>query len=103
MTPGARIQAAIEVLGLIEAAPVPAERVVTAYNRERRYIGSKDRRAVGDLVYAVLRGRARLDWWLDRVGAKNHGEAVPVKRRATGSTTGMRDTVSAASSGSRWP
>ena len=80
MTPGARIQAAIEVLGLIEAAPVPAERVVTAYNRERRYIGSKDRRAVGDLVYAVLRGRARLDWWLDRVGAKNDGEAGRPRR-----------------------
>ncbi len=67
MPPGARIQAAIELLGLIAAAPVPAERVVTAYHRERRYIGSKDRRAVGDLVYAVLRGRARLDWWLARV------------------------------------
>ncbi len=80
MTPGARIQAAIEVLGLIEAAPVPAEWVVTTYNRERRYIGSKDRRAVGDLVYAVLRGRARLDWWLDRVGAKNHGEAGRPRR-----------------------
>ena len=48
MTPGARIQAAIELLGRIEAAPVPAERVVTAYVRERRYMGSKDRRAVGD-------------------------------------------------------
>ncbi len=69
MTPGARIQAAIELLGLIEAAPVPAERIVTAYHRERRYIGSKDRRAVGDLVYATLRGQARLDWWLDRVAA----------------------------------
>ncbi|MCH8998835.1 MAG: RsmB/NOP family class I SAM-dependent RNA methyltransferase [Proteobacteria bacterium] len=69
MTPGARIQAAIELLGRIEAAPVPAERIVTAYHRERRYIGSKDRRAIGDLVYAILRGQARLDWWLDRVGA----------------------------------
>ena len=69
MTPGARIQAAIELLGRIEAAPVPAERIVTAYHRERRYMGSKDRRAVGDLVYAILRGQARLDWWLERVGA----------------------------------
>ncbi len=75
MTPGARIQAAIEVLGLIEAAPVPAERIVTAYNRERRYIGSKDRRAIGDFVYAVLRGRARLDWWLDRVAAADGDSA----------------------------
>jgi len=68
MTPGARIQAAIELLGRIAAAPVPAERIVTAYHRERRYIGSKDRRAIGDLVYATLRGQARLDWWVDRVG-----------------------------------
>ncbi len=73
MTPGARIQAAIELLGRIEAAPVPAERIVTAYHRERRYMGSKDRRAVGDLVYATLRGQARLDWWLDRAGADGDG------------------------------
>lgn len=68
MTPGARIQAAIELLGRIEAAPVPAERVVTAYLRERRYMGSKDRRAVGDLVYVALRARARLGWWVAQAG-----------------------------------
>ena len=77
MNPGARIQAAIELLGRIEAAPVPAERIVTAYHRERRYMGSKDRRAVGDLVYATLRGQARLDWWLDRVAADGDGAGRP--------------------------
>ncbi len=80
MTPGARIQAAIELLGLIEAAPVPAERIVTAYHRERRYIGSKDRRAVGDLVYAVLRGQARLDWWLARVEPEQDGDTGRPRR-----------------------
>lgn len=75
MIPGARIQAAIEILDRIGAAPVPAERIVTAYVRERRYMGSKDRRAVGDLVYATLRARARLDWWLDRVEAVPKDEA----------------------------
>jgi 16S rRNA (cytosine967-C5)-methyltransferase len=80
MTPGARIQAAIELLGLIEAAPVPAERVVTAYHRARRYIGSKDRRAVGDLVYAVLRAHARLDWWLGQVGEKDGDDAARPRR-----------------------
>ncbi len=80
MTPGARIQAAIELLGLIEAAPVPAERIVTAYHRERRYIGSKDRRAIGDLVYAILRGQARLGWWLDRAGAAD-GDGADRPRR----------------------
>ncbi|MHA1153861.1 MAG: RsmB/NOP family class I SAM-dependent RNA methyltransferase [Alphaproteobacteria bacterium] len=80
MTPGARIQAAIELLGRIEAAPVPAERIVTAYQRERRYIGSKDRRAIGDLVYAVLRGQARLDWWLAQVEPGQGGDADRPRR-----------------------
>ncbi len=80
MTPGARIQAAIELLGRIEAAPVPAERVVTAYVRERRYMGSKDRRAVGDRVYAVLRARARLDWWLARVAVERDDNAERPRR-----------------------
>ncbi len=83
MTPGARIQAAIELLGLIEAAPLPAERILTAYHRERRYMGSKDRRAVGDLVYAVLRGQTRLDWWLARVApaAPAEGDGAERPRR----------------------
>lgn len=80
MTPGARIQAAIELLGRIEAAPVPAERVVTAYVRERRYMGSKDRRAVGDRVYAALRARARLDWWLARVAAGSYDNVERPRR-----------------------
>ncbi len=68
MTPAARIEAAIELLGRIDAEVAPAERVVARYLRERRYIGSKDRRALGDLAYRVLRARARLDWWLERIG-----------------------------------
>ncbi len=68
MTPAARIEAAIELLGRIDAEVAPAERVMARYLRERRYIGSKDRRALGDLAYRVLRARARLDWWLERIG-----------------------------------
>ena len=49
MTPAARIEAAIELLGRIDAEVAPAERVMARYLRERRYIGSKDRRGLGDL------------------------------------------------------
>jgi len=66
--PSARIAAAIEILDAAEASDAPAERVVSEYLRKRRYIGSKDRRAVNALVYGVLRHRARLDWWLERLG-----------------------------------
>ena len=59
MIPAARVQAAIEVLDLvIEAAKVegaPADRILGDYFRARRYAGSKDRRAVRELVYSVIR------------------------------------------------
>ena len=68
MTPAARIAAAIEILEAIAAAEQPADHVAKAYLRSRRYIGSKDRRAVADRVFAVLRRRARLGWWCLGVG-----------------------------------
>ncbi len=81
MTPAARIEATIELLGRIDAEVVPAERVMAKYLRARRYMGSKDRRAVGDLVYRVLRARARLDWWLERAGP-GPGDGMTRPRRS---------------------
>ena len=69
MTPAAQVQAAIELLSLIEAGGKPADRQLTDYFRERRFAGSKDRRRIGDLVYRVLRQQARLDWWRARAAA----------------------------------
>src|SRR5262245_33806125 len=67
MTPGARLQAAIELLAAIHDGSMPADRAAAGYFRDRRYIGGKDRRDVIDRVYAILRHRARLEWWLARV------------------------------------
>jgi 16S rRNA (cytosine967-C5)-methyltransferase len=69
MTPGARIQAAIELLDRIETPKkgedaLPADAVLNAYFRFRRYIGAKDRRAIGDTVFQVLRQRGYVDWLL---------------------------------------
>jgi 16S rRNA (cytosine967-C5)-methyltransferase len=66
MTPGARLQAAIELLAAIHDGSAPADRAAAAYFRGRRYIGGQDRRDIIDRVYAVLRHRARLEWWLAR-------------------------------------
>lgn len=59
MTPAARVQAAIELLdAIIEAAKAkgaPADRLISTYFKERRYAGSKDRRAVRDLIYRAIR------------------------------------------------
>jgi len=59
MTPAARIQAAIELLDqIVEGARnkgAPADRLIAAYFKTRRYAGSKDRRAVRELVYRAVR------------------------------------------------
>ncbi|MXP14300.1 RsmB/NOP family class I SAM-dependent RNA methyltransferase [Altererythrobacter confluentis] len=59
MIPGARVQAAIELLDSIITAAcnngAPADRLIAEYFRTRRYAGSKDRRAVRELVYAAIR------------------------------------------------
>src|SRR6478672_2628467 len=59
MTPAARLQAAIEVLDEVIAAArdngPPADTIVTRYFKQRRYAGSKDRRAVRELVFLAVR------------------------------------------------
>jgi 16S rRNA (cytosine967-C5)-methyltransferase len=62
MTPAARLQAAIEILDLViqsvrDDGP-PADAIVTRYFKTRRYAGSKDRRAVRELVFRTIRRTA---------------------------------------------
>jgi len=62
VTPAARVQAAIELLDqVIEAARTggaAADTLIARYFKERRYAGSKDRRAVRELVYKAIRRSA---------------------------------------------
>ena len=59
MTPSARVQAAIEILDQVVASArddgPPADAIVTRYFKARRYAGSKDRRAVRELVFRAIR------------------------------------------------
>lgn len=59
MTPAARTQAAIELLDTIIVAAreggAAADTLIQRYFASRRYAGSKDRRAVRELVYAAIR------------------------------------------------
>jgi 16S rRNA (cytosine967-C5)-methyltransferase len=62
MTPAARVQAAIEILAeviaSVRADGPPADSIVTHYFKQRRYAGSKDRRAVRELVFRAIRRTA---------------------------------------------
>ena len=64
MTPAARVACAIEILEAVVNSNRPADRVVSDEMRRRRFMGSKDRHAVGDQIYRALRHRSRFDWWL---------------------------------------
>lgn len=64
MTPSARAQAAIEILDQVIASArddgPAADAVVSAYFKTRRYAGSKDRRAVRELVFRAIRHSAEV-------------------------------------------
>ncbi|MEQ1498796.1 MAG: RsmB/NOP family class I SAM-dependent RNA methyltransferase [Novosphingobium sp.] len=59
MTPAARVQSAIEILDLVITAATSggasADKIVADWFRSHRFAGSKDRRAVRELVFAAIR------------------------------------------------
>jgi 16S rRNA (cytosine967-C5)-methyltransferase len=59
MTPAARVQAAIDILAGLEQTQQPADRYLKDFFRARRYAGSKDRRAISERVFDILRHHAR--------------------------------------------
>jgi 16S rRNA (cytosine967-C5)-methyltransferase len=74
VTPGAQLAAAIEIL---EADNRPADDAAADYFRRRRYIGANDRAQISGHVYASLRHRAAIDWWIMRLGK---GGVAPAAR-----------------------
>ncbi|WP_137679400.1 RsmB/NOP family class I SAM-dependent RNA methyltransferase [Aurantiacibacter suaedae] len=101
MTPAARVQSAIEILDLVIAAAnnagAPADRILADWFKTHRFAGSKDKRAIRELVYDVIRfcgpvpatGRAAMlalateseehDWLLDLFDGSNYGPAEPAE------------------------
>lgn len=71
MTPAARLQAALELTEKVDAEARPADAVVSAWLRGRRKMDDRDRGAVLDLLSDLMRHRARLGWWLDRLGGRD--------------------------------
>lgn len=75
MTPAARLAAAAAVLDSIAQGRQPAEAVLKAWGQQNRFAGSKDRRAIADRVYRVLRARGRLEW---AMGGRKDGRALVI-------------------------
>lgn len=67
MKPSARLQSAIEILDAVFDGKRPADALIGDYFKARRFAGSKDRRAITDRVYRILRARAKLGWMAEQV------------------------------------
>ena len=70
MTPAARLSAAIEVMGTIDAQRIPAAQALKDWGTSHRFAGSGDRAAIAGLVWDVLRRRASSAWIMDDDGAR---------------------------------
>lgn len=56
MTPAGQMASVIELIGQINKQPQkPSDAIMQSYFRNRRYIGSSDRRIIGNTVYSILR------------------------------------------------
>ena len=66
MTPAARLATIMEALTEIWSVERPADMVLSAFFRARRFIGAKDRAAMAGAVYRILRSQSRLSWHLAR-------------------------------------
>ncbi len=62
MTPAARLAAAIETLADIEARHRPVAEALKDWGVSHRFAGSKDRSAIGNIVYDALRWRLSAAW-----------------------------------------
>jgi len=96
MKAGARLAAAVAILGEISTRHRPAALALADWGKASRYAGSGDRAAVGNLVYDVLRRRGSI--------AKRMGASTPralvlgAAQRALGLDAGQ---IAAAADGSK--
>ena len=66
MQPAAQIQASIELIDEVIASGFPADRIMANYFRAHRYIGSKDKAAISEKLYTVLRNRLSFEYLLNK-------------------------------------
>ena len=65
-TPRKILHAAREILAEFEEYAPPLDRLLHRYYKERRWLGSGDRRAIGVVIYSLMRQWAMLDWHLQQ-------------------------------------
>ncbi|MCL2673220.1 MAG: RsmB/NOP family class I SAM-dependent RNA methyltransferase [Alphaproteobacteria bacterium] len=95
MTPENRAIAVDEILAQVGQAGAPADRVLAAYTRSRRYIGSGDRRAIADMVWSRLRAMPTPPWLAEKVPPKLLDALLQPATADFIVTSGSRDKITA--------
>ena len=62
MQTGARYQAVLEILTEVFQDKTPADKIINDYLRPKKYIGSKDRRFISEMVWHIIRNRQKLEF-----------------------------------------
>jgi 16S rRNA (cytosine967-C5)-methyltransferase len=70
MTPAARVAAAIEIIGEIDARRRPASDLMREWGQSHRFAGSKDRSAIAGIVWDTLRVKSSAAWLMDGQDAR---------------------------------
>ncbi len=90
MTPAARLEAAMEILGNIGETHAPVDRFLRDWFRARRYAGSKDRANIGERIFTILRRKASLAY---RMGSEHPRALVIASLLAEGKSEPEIDTL----------
>lgn len=75
MRDAARINSAIDLLSRINMGHIPMDNTIRDFMAARRFIGSKDRTAIVERVYRIMRSHARLGWWISQGGTADTSRA----------------------------
>ncbi len=62
----AQVNEAITILDKILEVKQPADRLISYHFKQNRFIGSKDKAVISSIVYAVLRNKASLQFYLNK-------------------------------------
>jgi len=68
MRPEALTQAVEEIMAQVKQGQRPADRVISAYTRARRYIGSHDRRHIVEAAWEAIRAQPCPEWLVEAIG-----------------------------------
>jgi 16S rRNA (cytosine967-C5)-methyltransferase len=57
-----KYQAVLEIISQIQQSRHPADNIIKEYMRNRKYIGSKDRKFITNIVWDIIRHKSRLEF-----------------------------------------